>query len=103
MAIARSRIDIDQYLQSLLGDTTIQQVVEEVKQETAAAPVSNIEQVVIEYTDGTRYEGGVIGNEWAGFGRCFFSNGNYYEGEVDHDVLHGVGTLIYANGDKARK
>jgi hypothetical protein len=83
-------------LKALLGDTNIQDVVEEVDHD--AAP--GIEQVVIEYTDGTRYEGGVVNNEWAGTGRCFFSNGNFYEGEVDHDVLHGVGTLIYANGDK---
>ena len=43
---------------------------------------------------------GVIGQEWYGTGRCFFSNGNYFYGEVDHDMLHGFGTMIYANGDK---
>jgi len=58
------------------------------------------EETTIVYTDGTRYEGGVLDSKWHNRGKCFYANGDIYEGEVDNDALNGVGTLIYANGDK---
>lgn len=52
------------------------------------------------YADGRVYEGYFVNGEWHGFGKASFpSNHSTYEGEWSHNLREGKGTTIYYNDD----
>ncbi len=55
---------------------------------------------IIEYSDGSVYEGELIDNIRSGFGKLTYANGDEYTGMFVNDKKNGQGTIVYKNGDK---
>ena len=55
---------------------------------------------VLEYIDGTKYEGEFKDDLYNGYGSIIFSNGNKYEGEFKNGVIKGKGKFIWSDGKK---
>ncbi len=55
---------------------------------------------VIEWTNGDRYEGSMVGGKKHGKGIFTWGNGQRYDGEWTDDTINGSGTLYYTNGDR---
>jgi hypothetical protein len=53
----------------------------------------------VEYANGDRFVGGVVGLQRHGDGRLVYANGDDYNGEFQDHLRHGVGLLVCANGD----
>ncbi|MBM4147754.1 MAG: hypothetical protein FJ224_01730 [Lentisphaerae bacterium] len=54
---------------------------------------------VVTFPNGDRYEGGLKGGLFEGWGVYYRANGDRYEGEFRGDMKNGNGTIHYANGD----
>lgn len=52
----------------------------------------------ISFTDGTKYEGEIHGNQLTGKGKFYFTTGATYEGEVLNGLRHGIGTYNSPDG-----
>ncbi len=55
--------------------------------------------VTIEWGDGSRYSGGLIGGEFSGHGVFVTAKGDRLDGEWAHNRLNGQGIVSWANGD----
>ena len=55
---------------------------------------------VIAFTNGDRYEGGIVDNRKQGQGTFIWPNGQRYEGQWVNDVINGHGKFFYSNGDR---
>lgn len=51
-----------------------------------------------EYSDGTIYEGGLLGSKKHGLGEIRFLDGDRYVGGFKNDDYHGLGTYYFKNG-----
>ena len=56
--------------------------------------------VVIEWTNGERYEGAMVSGKKQGHGVFSWPNRQRYEGEWADDRINGIGLLHYPNGDR---
>jgi hypothetical protein len=54
---------------------------------------------VINFDNGDKYEGTIIGNKKEGFGKYTWTNGDYYVGEWKNNEITGKGMYCYSNGD----
>jgi hypothetical protein len=54
----------------------------------------------IQWANGDRYEGTMVGGRKHGKGIFTWSNGQRYDGEWANDVINGKGVLHYTNGDR---
>ncbi len=41
--------------------------------------------------DGRKYIGEWVEGKRTGFGKCFYTSGDYYEGQIVNDKKHGAG------------
>ena len=73
------------------------------KVETKATPKAPVSKPVAEkpvkktlnYPNGDRYEGFVLGFKKQGKGVLYYANGDKYEGDFANDLPHGKGTLLF--------
>lgn len=55
---------------------------------------------VIEWANGDRYEGAMVGGKKHGKGIFTWSNGQRYDGEWTDDLINGKGVMQFTNGDR---
>lgn len=64
----------------------------------ALAQDNQLEMRVLEWPDGTRYEGGVLNGKKEGPGTIYWPDGTRFEGIFSNDLREGSGTLIFPDG-----
>ena len=62
-------------------------------------PETDPEIQIIDYSDGTHYEGEMQGEKRHGQGVLLWSNGDRYAGSFVDDEMSGYGVLIWSNGN----
>lgn len=65
----------------------------------AVAQTPEIQDRVLEWPDGTRYEGGVLNGQMEGRGVITWPDGTRFEGNFSNGMREGPGRLVFPNGD----